>query len=69
MIDPEVLFGGGANNVWATIESLRARFHTEQLANSPGIKELKSRKERIAMGIPMLDDVLTEWADMGFKDD
>lgn len=69
MIDPEVLFGGGANNVWATIEGLRARFHNEQLANSPGIKELKSRKERIAMGIPMLDDVLSEWTDMGFKDD
>ena len=69
MIDPNVVFGGGADNVWATIESLRARFHPEQLANSPGIKELRSRKDRITMGIPMLDDVLSEWANMGFLDD
>lgn len=68
MIDSLRFSNGGEDFVWKAVKSIRSYLENDQLNNSPGIKELLTKKQRLKDGIPILDDVYLDWKNRGFKD-
>jgi ureidoglycolate dehydrogenase (NAD+) len=66
MINPEI-FPGGLDSIRNMVQITRDALEEEQLRTSPGVKELETRKQRLAQGIPVDPAILQKWITLGYE--
>ena len=66
MIDCSRFSSGNEDFVWKAVNSIRGYLHDDQLNVSPGLKELRTKKERLKNGIPVLEEIYLDWKKRGF---
>lgn len=67
MIDPAIFGISDISLVEEAIKITNGSVNSDQKDLLPGNKELITQKERLKKGIPVMDEVVEDWSNIGFK--